>query len=593
MNKNTRLSRLLYAGSVITALLCAVCGSPPPPISFESTLDSTFVVARAANDVVVTNQDVFAALKRSELVSNGGTVEASEIQAMLDSVILDTLAGLDVISVDLIRHYHDYRLFQQSYYDKLIDAFWEEVVNKKVTADSSEAIQFYHEHKELFSVKEQVDLYHILVSWLGFATGPDSLTYRTMTREQLEAEAKELAFRMHRLIDSGEYFENVAYTLSHDISSREKGGHIGWTGRGVYLDPFDSVAFLLKEGEHSLPYQDADGWHLIKVASYLPEGPVPIDSPQVYESARLSLLTTKANIISDSIIDSLRLEVNVAPNPAILDTNIYFVHDTVWAGVVNGVDTIDSRRMKELEENFRARHGVDNTDSTIKKEMLAFAAERWLLVQVARSHGIDTLPYMKERWKSLWHHRSKAVVMRRATDPDWSPSEAQIEKHYKDNLSRFVYDKPLTFDLLTVNDSTMAAFFREQLLTGLEFSDLVEEYGKQPEITLTVEHVANVGQEDIPREVYNAALQSRIGTVSRPFKSNKGHHLLKLIEHNQSRTFMEAKGTLLSELQRQHRSEVWQKYRDDLFRRYSVTFPGQLTGSMAMEPRWTRLPRER
>lgn len=586
--------KLRYISALIltSTLYFSGCGGPPK-VMLVPGQEQVYPVATAAEDLIITNSQLLEAIRVSEFVPNGGTIDEGAINGMLDSVLVDTLAGFEAREVDLVHEYHDYRLFQQQYYDKLISTFWDEVVYKKVSGDSLEAVQFYLDHPDLFSVKEQVDLYHILISARGLLASKDSLVYRTMSMDKLREEAGELAHSLARLIDYGEIFENVAYVFSHDVTSNSRGGHIGWTTRGVYLDPFDSVAFSLPVGVRSDPYHDKDGWHIIKIGAYQPEGPVPIDSPSVFESARLSMLTHKGNLRSDSIIDSLKHELNVRPNQEILDTNIYFVADPTWVGLVNEIDTIDAKRLKELEEGYREKYRVNNTTPEIKLEMIKFAAERWMLVQVARSHGIDTLERMRAEWDRLWQHRSKAVAKRQAYDYEWTPEEEEIQAYYDKNLSRFVDERPLTFDLFTVNDSAFAYFAHEQLKTGLSFEDLMRDYRGQEGLRMGIEQLKDVGQRQIPGEAYRVSQEVNAGQYSRPFQTRRGWHIMRLIHRNVSKSYIEAKGLIAVELQRSHRTRVWEDFRDRLYAKYDVKFPNRITGSLALEPRWIRVPRQK
>ncbi|HAY32616.1 MAG TPA: peptidyl-prolyl cis-trans isomerase [Ignavibacteria bacterium] len=71
-------------------------------------------------------------------------------------------------------------------------------------------------------------------------------------------------------IKSGEDFGKVATEVSQDPGSAPKGGDLGFFDRRRMIQPFDSVAFMLKVGEVSDLVKTPYGWHIIKVTEIKP-----------------------------------------------------------------------------------------------------------------------------------------------------------------------------------------------------------------------------------------------------------------------------------------------------------------------------------
>lgn len=67
-----------------------------------------------------------------------------------------------------------------------------------------------------------------------------------------------------KVLKGGADFAQTARSLSIDEATAEKGGDLGWIGRGKMLIPFEDVAFALKPGEISVPVKTQFGWHIIK-----------------------------------------------------------------------------------------------------------------------------------------------------------------------------------------------------------------------------------------------------------------------------------------------------------------------------------------
>lgn len=72
-------------------------------------------------------------------------------------------------------------------------------------------------------------------------------------------------------------FAKLAKQHSQDPGSADKGGDLGFFGRGMMVKPFEDSAFSLKEGEVSGLVRSDFGFHLIKVTAIRPERLRPLD----------------------------------------------------------------------------------------------------------------------------------------------------------------------------------------------------------------------------------------------------------------------------------------------------------------------------
>jgi parvulin-like peptidyl-prolyl isomerase len=99
------------------------------------------------------------------------------------------------------------------------------------------------------------------------------------TEEQVHARhilvdnAESLQQVRQRLAD-GVPFDQVAKDLSTDRGSRDKGGDLGWFGRGVMNAPFEQAAFTQPIGEIGEPVDSPNGTHIIQVLERDPERPL-------------------------------------------------------------------------------------------------------------------------------------------------------------------------------------------------------------------------------------------------------------------------------------------------------------------------------
>lgn len=75
-----------------------------------------------------------------------------------------------------------------------------------------------------------------------------------------EEEAKAVAKRVKK-----ESFSKVAKQKSNDPGSKDKGGDLGFTVPGNFVQPFGEAILKLKKGQISEPVQTQYGWHIIKL----------------------------------------------------------------------------------------------------------------------------------------------------------------------------------------------------------------------------------------------------------------------------------------------------------------------------------------
>jgi parvulin-like peptidyl-prolyl isomerase len=67
---------------------------------------------------------------------------------------------------------------------------------------------------------------------------------------------------------AGADFATLAAQNSIDTGTKDKGGDLGWFGKGIMDPNFETAAWALKVGEISQPVQSTSGWHIIQVLGH-------------------------------------------------------------------------------------------------------------------------------------------------------------------------------------------------------------------------------------------------------------------------------------------------------------------------------------
>jgi len=111
------------------------------------------------------------------------------------------------------------------------------------------------------TTEEQVRARHIL-----FKPDPEA-----EDKEAALKKAKERAEEAFQRLQAGEDFAELAKELSDDPGSKEKGGDLGWFGRGRMQPEFEATAFSLPVGEISKPFTTTYGYHILQVLERDPQ----------------------------------------------------------------------------------------------------------------------------------------------------------------------------------------------------------------------------------------------------------------------------------------------------------------------------------
>jgi peptidyl-prolyl cis-trans isomerase SurA len=80
-----------------------------------------------------------------------------------------------------------------------------------------------------------------------------------------KAEARQKLIGLRDQILQGADFNELAKKNSEDPSAQYNGGEMGYVGRGAMVPTFEAMAFKLKEGEISMPFESPFGYHILQL----------------------------------------------------------------------------------------------------------------------------------------------------------------------------------------------------------------------------------------------------------------------------------------------------------------------------------------
>ena len=275
---------LLRFAFIFGVVLIILVGCRPAMVTQENAQGFDYTIIEADQSYNFTMAQMYDLLKGSKLFPKGGIIDAASVSEVLDSILFDSLIGLASKDMTLEDNYEQYRVFKLRYYNGLITEYINQRVYNRVEIDSLKVVDYYNGRPDLFTVDEQVLVSHILISPKGLKQGTDSALYKGLPQVKIDAAAKKRIHELRGMIDTPESFKDIARQYSHDKATGEIGGLIGWVSRGVYLEPFDSIAFSMKPGDISQPYEDYLGWHILYLEHFIPTSVPPL-TPELYQLA--------------------------------------------------------------------------------------------------------------------------------------------------------------------------------------------------------------------------------------------------------------------------------------------------------------------
>ncbi|MBI3529418.1 MAG: SurA N-terminal domain-containing protein [Betaproteobacteria bacterium] len=129
-----------------------------------------------------------------------------------------------------------------------------EAYQRSIQVSDEEIKKFYLENQSRFQTPEERRASHILI--------PAAATASPEEKAKAKAQAEDL---LKQAKANPKKFGELAAKFSKDPGSAEKGGDLGFFGRGLMVKPFDEAAFSMKVGDIAGPVETQYGYHIIRL----------------------------------------------------------------------------------------------------------------------------------------------------------------------------------------------------------------------------------------------------------------------------------------------------------------------------------------
>ncbi|WP_419871141.1 peptidylprolyl isomerase [Candidatus Pristimantibacillus sp. PTI5] len=169
--------------------------------------------------------------------------------------------------------------------DTKINLTIRKILEPKTDVTDEEVQQYFDANKETLGTPEQIQASHILVA----------------TKEEADAILAELK--------QGGDFAAIAKEKSIDTGSKDKGGDLGFFGKGDMVAEFETAAFALKINEISGVVQSEHGFHIIKKIAE--KAAVVPTFEEKKEEIKKQLVATEANELSEAWMTEIRAKAKI------------------------------------------------------------------------------------------------------------------------------------------------------------------------------------------------------------------------------------------------------------------------------------------
>ncbi len=134
-----------------------------------------------------------------------------------------------------------------------------EAAKAQISVSDADVKSYYEQNAKRYSTDEQRRASHILISVSDGASAAE--------KEAAKAKAESLLAQLRKNPDD---FAKLAKEHSQDPGSAERGGDLGFFGKGMMVKPFEEAAYKLKQGEISDVVQSDFGYHIIQLTDIKP-----------------------------------------------------------------------------------------------------------------------------------------------------------------------------------------------------------------------------------------------------------------------------------------------------------------------------------
>jgi parvulin-like peptidyl-prolyl isomerase len=446
----------------------------------------------------------------------------------------------------------------KDYPDRLaVNQLYEEIVVKRAKASLLEMKKTYR------MMGKELHGRHILVQ----------------TKEEADSIYKEL--RKH----DAKNFAELA-KLSLDTRTKDKAGDLDWFVWGRMNPDHQDIAYTLKLGEVSKPFETRMGWDILQIVDSREKKIEPFEEQKsIIEN---TIKRQKMNKIATDYLDGLKKRANItfdssavallaskspeieAPNP--FEPPPYPVLSEEEGNRVlvttSSLGTMTIAEVLAAAEKQLRRPPLNSEDAIYR--YVEGDLMNQLLIQQARRMHLHRSPEVLRNYNNTLDNRIAGEYRKAHIVPRTEIPEDEMMEHYKANSEQYSIPEKRTVHVVVLETNQEAEDIYKRVKRGANIKKLAEE--KSIHYTKSREgKMGPLAQDRFPAEFKHMAFSLKLNEVCEPFKVKDGYCVMKLasIDPPGYQDFEMVKNRIKSEIINAEREKI----RDELVEKLKQEIP--------------------
>ena len=373
---------------------------------------------------------------------------------------------------------------------------------------------------------------------------------------------------IYKKLNDGETFEALAKQFSDDKSSASKGGKLKPFKSGQLSAPtFEDVAFGLKVGEVSKPFETKYGWHIAKLIDKKATPDFKEMKPELEVKVKRD---SRSKLINESLVEDLKKLYNISNEKPDLSYFVNVLDPSYYEHKWQAPTSVPSKKLIAIgKKELMYQDMVDFLSQTQRKyrgketfDVLVNRLYNDLFNAQIRKYHEDHLEDVNPEFAQIvGEYRDGLLLFDLMEEKIWNAAKTDtlgLQKYYKANKANYVW--PERADIIIASDADKKSIkaIQKQFKKGVAVDKIKEEIDAANGSVIITKDVVTKNHQLLPEN-----FQFKNG-VSEIYQHNNAYHVAWVNEvlPKGTKTLDEAKGFVITDYQEAIEKQWLQSLKD-------------------------------